>query len=254
MTLPIACRSVPTMVLALIFGGIAGCGDSPAPTSASAPTPKGAPGTPSAASSTPSAASPGAGAAQKGATVQIEGDRLAGSNEPVVMSVQKETSPFRFAEIAKEAGIDFVHVSGMNENKNFPSANGSGAAIFDYDNGLPIMDFAMGSSPATSTTTATRISSSAITARTFSTRTTATGPSPTSARPPGSILPTGRRAEHRSTTTTTATLTFTSRTTARGNFPTTTSFAAIRPRRSDSIALRVRSRPSSTCSTAITAT
>ena len=50
------------------------------------------------------------------------------------MSEQKETSPFRFAEIAKEAGIDFVHVSGMNENKNFPSANGSGAAIFDYDN------------------------------------------------------------------------------------------------------------------------
>jgi enediyne biosynthesis protein E4 len=53
---------------------------------------------------------------------------------PVVMSKQTESSPFRFAEIAKEAGIDFVHFSGMAAEKHFPTANGSGVAVFDYDN------------------------------------------------------------------------------------------------------------------------
>jgi enediyne biosynthesis protein E4 len=43
-------------------------------------------------------------------------------------------SPFRFTEIARQAGIDFVHFSGMTEDKHFPTANGSGVALFDYDN------------------------------------------------------------------------------------------------------------------------
>jgi hypothetical protein len=43
-------------------------------------------------------------------------------------------SPFRFTEIAQQAGIDFVHVSGMTEAKHFPTAYGSGVAMFDYDN------------------------------------------------------------------------------------------------------------------------
>ena len=43
-------------------------------------------------------------------------------------------SPFRFTEIARQAGIDFVHVSGMTEAKHFPTAYGSGVAMFDYDN------------------------------------------------------------------------------------------------------------------------
>jgi hypothetical protein len=43
-------------------------------------------------------------------------------------------SPFRFAEIAREAGIEFVQVSGMTEAKHFPTAYGSGVAIFDFDN------------------------------------------------------------------------------------------------------------------------
>ena len=47
---------------------------------------------------------------------------------------RSRSSPFRFTEIAREAGIDFVHVSGMTEAKHFPTANGSGVAIFDYDN------------------------------------------------------------------------------------------------------------------------
>ena len=62
----------------------------------------------------------------------IEGDRMQ-SIPKAVMSKQTETSPFRFAEIAKEAGIDFVHFSGMTDDKHFPTANGSGAAVFDYD-------------------------------------------------------------------------------------------------------------------------
>ena len=66
---------------------------------------------------------------------KLVGDRLGEvSNEPVVMSKQTAPSPFRFAEIAKEAGIDFVHFSGMTKDKNFPTANGSGVALFDYDN------------------------------------------------------------------------------------------------------------------------
>ena len=51
-----------------------------------------------------------------------------------VMSKQTESSPFRFTEIAREAGIDFVHFSGMTDEKHFPTANGSGVAIFDFDN------------------------------------------------------------------------------------------------------------------------
>src|SRR5262249_28650551 len=35
---------------------------------------------------------------------------------------------------AKSSGIDFVHVSGMTEAKHFPTAYGSGAAMFDFDN------------------------------------------------------------------------------------------------------------------------
>jgi enediyne biosynthesis protein E4 len=64
---------------------------------------------------------------------KIEGDRVT-VIAPIVMSKQTESSPFRFAEIAKDAGIDFVHFSGMTEEKHFPTANGSGVAVFDYDN------------------------------------------------------------------------------------------------------------------------
>ena len=40
-------------------------------------------------------------------------------------------SPFRFTEIAQQAGIEFVHFSGMTKDKHFPTANGSGVALFD---------------------------------------------------------------------------------------------------------------------------
>src|SRR6516164_9678482 len=45
-----------------------------------------------------------------------------------------EPSPFRFDEISHQAGIDFVHFSGMTAERYAPTANGSGVAIFDYDN------------------------------------------------------------------------------------------------------------------------
>src|SRR5438477_4231631 len=46
----------------------------------------------------------------------------------------QEPSPFRFTEVARESGIDFVHFSGMTAEKHSPTANASGVAIFDYDN------------------------------------------------------------------------------------------------------------------------
>ena len=64
----------------------------------------------------------------------IAGDRMSGVPiAPIVMSKQTESSPFRFSEIAQQSGIDFVHFSGMTEAKHFPTANGSGVAILDYD-------------------------------------------------------------------------------------------------------------------------
>jgi enediyne biosynthesis protein E4 len=73
------------------------------------------------------------GKSQAKVVSQIEGDRLT-VVAPVVLSKQTESSPFRFAEVSQESGIDFVHFSGMTEEKHFPTANGSGVAIFDYDN------------------------------------------------------------------------------------------------------------------------
>ena len=60
---------------------------------------------------------------------------LAPTNDPVDGGLEREranpavlqaSSPFRFTEIAREAGIDFVHFSGMTADKHFPTANGSG--------------------------------------------------------------------------------------------------------------------------------
>jgi hypothetical protein len=64
----------------------------------------------------------------------IAGDRMQTIPTSIVLSKQTESSPFRFAEFARESGIDFVQFSGMTEEKHFPTANGSGVAVFDYDN------------------------------------------------------------------------------------------------------------------------
>jgi hypothetical protein len=42
-------------------------------------------------------------------------------------------SPFQFVDLVSSSGVDFVHVSGMTPEKLFPTANGSGVAVFDYD-------------------------------------------------------------------------------------------------------------------------
>jgi enediyne biosynthesis protein E4 len=48
-------------------------------------------------------------------------------------SISKNPSPFRFADVREAGGIAFVHVSGMDSRKLYPTAFGSGVAIFDYD-------------------------------------------------------------------------------------------------------------------------
>jgi hypothetical protein len=103
-------------------------------------TGSGAPGPGDArASSAPDGGRPG----QTNVVSKIEGDRLQVIPREIVLTKQTESSPFRFAEIAQEAGIDFVHFSGMTDEKHFPTANGSGVAIFDFDNdGLVDLYFA----------------------------------------------------------------------------------------------------------------
>ncbi len=64
----------------------------------------------------------------------LVGDREADlAGVPLKPASQSEPSPFRFAEIAQGAGIDFKHFSGMTAAKHFPTANGSGVAFLDYD-------------------------------------------------------------------------------------------------------------------------
>ncbi len=62
------------------------------------------------------------------------GDRMANAvYVPVTPAVPQEPSPFRFTDIVPGSGIDFKQVSGITEEKHFPTANGSGAAVLDYD-------------------------------------------------------------------------------------------------------------------------
>jgi hypothetical protein len=78
---------------------------------------------------------PESGAAPTAAKPRIVGARRDDDVDgPDVLSTQTEPSPFRFAEIARDAGIDFVHFSGMTAERYSPTAHGSGVAVFDYDN------------------------------------------------------------------------------------------------------------------------
>ena len=64
----------------------------------------------------------------------IAGDRMSALFGSAPLTKQTKPSPFRFAEVARAWGVDFTHFSGtMPEEKHFPTANGSGAALFDYD-------------------------------------------------------------------------------------------------------------------------
>jgi enediyne biosynthesis protein E4 len=65
----------------------------------------------------------------------------------VAPATDGEAGPFRFVDICPGSGVDFVHVSGMTAEKLFPTANGSGVAIFDYDgDGKLDLYFATGNS------------------------------------------------------------------------------------------------------------
>jgi enediyne biosynthesis protein E4 len=115
--------------IAGVVAGVSGCD--------SAPTDRSGKDT----GSTPSAGSalaesgPELGAAPSAAKPRIVGGRRDDDVDgPDVLSEQMEQSPFRFAEIARDAGIDFVHFSGMTAAKYQPTAHGSGVAVFDYDN------------------------------------------------------------------------------------------------------------------------
>lgn len=64
----------------------------------------------------------------------IAGDRMSVISTTSTLTKQTEPSPFRFTDVAGEWGVDFKHYSGMlTEEKHFPTANGSGVALFDYD-------------------------------------------------------------------------------------------------------------------------
>ncbi len=76
----------------------------------------------------PSATSPSASTAPPPSSASA-----APAVSPPAGPAESVASPFRFEEVAKSAGIDFVQVSGMTPARHFPSANGSGAAFLDYD-------------------------------------------------------------------------------------------------------------------------
>jgi len=50
----------------------------------------------------------------------IEGDGMTVVPAPVTLTKQTESSPFRFAKVSRESGIDFVYFSGMTGDKYFP--------------------------------------------------------------------------------------------------------------------------------------
>jgi hypothetical protein len=145
---PSVCRAQAALNLGMVLGSIlvvSGCdaGVSSAPSASRiGPARAGAVGTGNGTAGLQGGAASGS-PFDKGATAQsksdgktvskIEGDRIQ-VFAPIVMTKQTESSPFRFAEIAKEAGLDFVHFSGMTDDKHFPTANGSGVAVFDYNN------------------------------------------------------------------------------------------------------------------------
>ena len=114
--------SLPSLFVVFLSVGMVGCQND-------------AGGTSSTVGSTPAIPSKSAAPPETTTKPTVVGDRLGDTGgSPVVLSKQTESSPFRFKEIAKESGIDFVHFSGMTAEKHFPTANGSGVAFFDFDN------------------------------------------------------------------------------------------------------------------------
>ena len=102
--------------------GLAGCKKTPEPSAGGAVAPTPLPGD----APTSKAVDP--------PKAEAADDRRTGfSKDRVTLTKQLQSSPFRFTEMAQSAGIDFVHFSGMTEARHFPTANGSGVAVFDHD-------------------------------------------------------------------------------------------------------------------------
>ncbi|MFO0911003.1 MAG: CRTAC1 family protein [Isosphaeraceae bacterium] len=73
-------------------------------------------------------------------------ERPAGASAaPGTVKTEAAPGPFRFRDVRDGSGVDFVHVSGTTPAKLFPTANGSGVAVFDHDgDGLLDVYFATG--------------------------------------------------------------------------------------------------------------
>jgi hypothetical protein len=67
------------------------------------------------------------------APVVLSASLAAGPVAPRLTGDDPEPGPFRFEDVTAGSGVDFVHVSGMTPQKLFPTANGSGVAVFDAD-------------------------------------------------------------------------------------------------------------------------
>lgn len=72
------------------------------------------------------ASDPSAPRTKSTATV-ILAEKKSAATEP------SEPHSIRFRDISNSTGISFLHVSGNSAEKNFPTANGSGVAMLDYD-------------------------------------------------------------------------------------------------------------------------
>ena len=72
-----------------------------------------------------------------GKAVPLKPDSVISLSQPAAKETEPaalgEHGPFRFVDICSTSGVDFVHASGMTADKLFPTANGSGVAVFDYD-------------------------------------------------------------------------------------------------------------------------
>lgn len=55
------------------------------------------------------------------------------ASSPSPVEVAAGPSPIRFRDVTELSGIDFTHRSGNTPEKYFPTANGSGVAVLDYD-------------------------------------------------------------------------------------------------------------------------
>ena len=135
--------------------------------------------TPKAGSGTQAKAPAKASTAKAKSSSRVLGDRMA-NLAPMApkLDLPQDPSPFRFAEIAREAGIDFVHVSGMDRRRSTsrpPTARASPSSTTT----------ATASSTSTSPPAPTCPSARGRPARTGSTRTSAAASSRTSPRQSG---------------------------------------------------------------------